>query len=223
MMHRLMLRLGIGMSMIAASTCGSTPTLPLASAAADNAADLVRTLLRDHDPDEREPDGLTPLMWAARAGALEAMQALLNGGADPNACDADNGWTPLLHAIRKGEIGAVRLLLERGVNPNLAARLLTPLAMAAVDRDPAIVELLLAHGADVHAVGLDGTTALSVAVSGGALGDLGPPLLGGCRPDTVRALLAHDPTLRLPDTVAGRDAIWWARFHGCTDVLKMVG
>jgi hypothetical protein len=62
-----------------------------------------------------------------------------------------------------------------------------------------------------------------VAVSGGALTDLDQPLLGGCHPATVRALLAHDPSLRLPDMLASREALWWARFHGCADVLKMIG
>lgn len=45
----------------------------------------------------------------------------------------------------------------------------------------------------------------------------------GCHPATVRALPRHDPTLRLPDTIAGREALWWARFHGCAEVLTMVG
>jgi ankyrin repeat protein len=217
-----MLLVGLGTSLIAAA-CGAEPTLPLAIVAARNAADLVRTLLLErHDPDERDAHGLTPLMWAARAGAVDAMTALLDGGADPAARDAINGWTPLLHAIHKGQVEAVRLLLDRGVNPNAHAGLSTPLTLAAADRDPAIVQLLLAHGADPNVRGIEGSTALSVAVSGGALTDIDRPLLGGCHTATVRALLAHDPTLRLPDTIAGREALWWARFHGCDDVLKMV-
>jgi len=222
-MHRFMLHLGVGISMIAASACGAEPALPLAIAAARNATDLVRTLLlQNHDPNERESNGLTPLMWAARSGSIEAMTMLLDRGADPGVRDAINGWTALFHAIHKRQAGAVRLLLERGVDPNTATRRLRPLAMAAADLDPAILELLLAHGADPHARGIGGSTALSVAVSGGALVDLDRPLLGGCHPATVRALLKHDPTLRLPDTIAGREALWWARFHGCADVLKMI-
>jgi hypothetical protein len=54
------------------------------------------------------------------------------------------------------------------------------------------------------------------------LSDIDRPLLGGCRPATVRALLAHDPTLTMPDTIAAREALWWARFHGCADVLALV-
>jgi hypothetical protein len=40
--------------------------------------------------------------------------------------------------------------------------------------------------------------------------------------DTVRALLAHDPTLTLPDTIAGHNACRWAQFHGCADVLTLL-
>jgi len=222
-MHRLLLHLGVGLSLIATSACGTEPTLPLAIAAARNAADLVRALLLEHhNPNQRDAHGLTPLMWAARAGAVDAMTTLLDGGADAGARDLLNGWTPLFHAIHQRQPGAVRLLLDRGVDPNGAARRLRPLAMAAADRDPTIVELLLARGADPNARGIGGSTALSIAVSGGALTDLDRPLFGGCHPATVRALLAHEPTLRLPETIAGREALWWARFHGCAEVLALV-
>ena len=48
------------------------------------------------------------------------------------------------------------------------------------------------------------------------------PLLGGCHPETVRALKEHDPTLQMPDSIAGWQALWWAEFHGCTEVLGML-
>jgi hypothetical protein len=87
-----------------------------------------------------------------------------------------------------------------------------------------MVKVLLEYGADPRVEGPNGATALTQAVSGGALSDItDPPLLGGCHPETVRAFLAHDPDLKIPATFAGRHAIWWARFHGCEDVLRMVG
>jgi Ankyrin repeats (3 copies) len=89
-MHRFMLLLGIGTSLIAAAACGAEPTLPLAIVAARNAADLVhRLLLERHDPNERDSHGLTPLMWAARAGAVDGMKALLDGGAGPHGARRD--------------------------------------------------------------------------------------------------------------------------------------
>jgi ankyrin repeat protein len=119
----------------------------------------------------------------------------------------------------------VSLLLAHGANPNLATPSgITPLMMAADDARPAMVKALLEHGADPRVEGPGGATAFTHAVSGGALSDVTDrPLLGSCRPDTVRAFLAHDPTLKIPATFAGRHATWWARFHGCEDVLRMVG
>src|SRR5438128_488490 len=170
---RAMLCLGMGLSMLASSACANAPALPLALVAARNAVGTVQQLLaQGHAVDERGGDGLTALMWAARAGAVDAMRALLDAGADPNAVDARNGWTPLLHAIHTRQVDAVRLLLECGANPNQRANMAMPLLMAASDPDPAIVQLLLDHVADPKLRGTGGSTALSEAVSGGALSDI---------------------------------------------------
>jgi hypothetical protein len=48
-------------------------------------------------------------------------------------------------------------------------------------------------------------------------------MFGGCRVETVRALIAHDPQLRLKRNAAWNDAIWWARLQRCEDVLRLVG
>ena len=223
-MRRVLVSLGIGASLIASHACSPGPALPLALAAVRNAADRVRALLdRGAAADERDTGGITPLMWAARSDAVDAMAVLLDAGADPNARDARHRWTPLLHAIHRRQVAAVRLLLDRGADPNLPAGRMTPLMMAADDPDPSNVRALLAHGADPHVLGPGGTTALAQAVSGGAFTDLTDrPLFGGCRLETVRALLAHDATLRLPDTFAGRQALWWARFNGCEEVVRLV-
>jgi len=85
------------------------------------------------------------------------------------------------------------------------------------------VKLLLTYGANPRIGGEYGETPLTQAVSGGALSDIDWPRLGGCRLATVRALLERDPGLSIPDTYAGRSAIWWARFPGCAEVLAMVG
>src|SRR5256885_2364875 len=83
--------------------------------------------------------------------------------------------------------------------------------LAADDLNRETVGRLLAQDATRRVEGPAGITPLTQAVSGGALTDLTDrPLLGGCRPATVRALLDHDPTLRIPETFAGRQALWWA-------------
>jgi uncharacterized protein len=222
-MRRFMLLVGMGYALLASAACGDGPTLPLAVVAVRNAAGTLKDLLaQGHRPDERDRAGLTALMWAARAGAVDAMVALLEAGADPNARDDRYQWTPLVHAIHTHHAEAVRVLLEYGADPNARTESFTPLMMAAIERDATFVKLLLEHGADPRARGTGGTTALSQAVSGGALTDIDRPLLGGCHPDTVRALKQHDPDIDLPDTMAGWNALWWAKFHGCEEVLNLV-
>jgi ankyrin repeat protein len=215
-MRRFMFFVGMGTALIAAGCSRAVPTRPLAQAAARNDLDAVRTLMAArHALDERDDNGLTPLMWAAREGAVAVLTALLDAGANVDARDARHEWTALQHAVHTQQADAVRVLLDRGADPNAKAHphALTPLLMAAGDRDPAIVKLLLARGADPRHQGEWGDTPLARAVSGGPLMDIDRPLLGGCRAETVRALLAQDSTLDLPDNVAGRLALMWARVH----------
>jgi ankyrin repeat protein len=225
MMRHFMLLVGMGTALIASAACGATPRRPVAAAAVADAADTVRRLLADgHPPDDAEEDGITPVMWAARYGAINAMAVLLDAGADANARDKNNGWTPLLHAVHKQQPQAVRLLLERGADANTAGSGgVTPLLMAADDPDPSTVKALLEYGANPRAEAPGGATPLTRAVSGGAMTDIDRPLLGGCRRATVGALMAHDPTLRVARNAAGLQAIWWARFHGCEEVLQLIG
>ncbi len=170
----------------------------------------------------------SPLIHAARTGALGTMNRLLDAGADlnrPGPTGDDWDATPLQHAILARQSGAVRLLLERGADPNGVGgqKTPTPLLLAAGDPDPTFVNLLLAYGADPTIEGDGGVTPLSRAVSAGTIHGPDRPMFGGCRTETVRALLAYDPALRLPRNAAGNNAIWWARFQRCRDVLKLIG
>ncbi|MCY4647264.1 MAG: ankyrin repeat domain-containing protein [Gammaproteobacteria bacterium] len=64
--------------------------------------------------------GLTPLLHAARAGHLEAMDALLDGGADIDQTSGD-GTSPLLIAMLNGRFDLGLHLLDRGADPNVAS------------------------------------------------------------------------------------------------------
>ena len=170
----------------------------------------------------------SPLIQAARTGSLERIKLLLDSGANVNLPGpTGDGWdaTPLQHAILARQSGAVRLLLDRGADPNRVAapKAPTPLLLAAGDTDPTFVNLLLAHGADPAIEGESGVTPLSRAVSAGTINGPDRPMFGGCRVETVRALLKHDPALRLKRNSVGNKAIWWARFQRCGDVLRLIG
>lgn len=170
----------------------------------------------------------SPLIQAARAGSLDSIRRLLDAGVDlnlPGPTGDDWDATPLQHAILARQPDAVRLLLDRGADPNRAgsANAPAPLILAAGDPDPTFVTLLLAHGANPGVEGEDGATPLSRAVSAGSINGPDRPMFGGCRVETVRALLAHDPALRLKHNPAGDNAIWWARFQRCRDVLRLIG
>ena len=63
--------------------------------------------------------GMTALLHAARRGHLEAVKALLDGGADFDQVSG-NGATPLVLATLNGQFDVAMLLIERGADPNLA-------------------------------------------------------------------------------------------------------
>jgi ankyrin repeat protein len=227
-MHRFMLLLGLVAAQLAAGGCAGRPETPLTQAAVRNDVAALRQLLDDGHRADEGGDSWTALIWASRSGSIEAINLLLDSGADVNlpGSTGDN-WdaTPLQHAILKRQPAAVRLLLDRGADLNRGAGRgsLAPLLLAAGDTDPAILKLLLAHGADPTVEDENGATALTRAVSAGTLHGPDRPMFGGCRVETVRALIAHDPKLRLKRNSAGNDAIWWARFQRCEDVLRLIG
>jgi Ankyrin repeats (3 copies)/Ankyrin repeat len=226
MKRRILLRIGLAVGLLGAAACTQRPETPMTQAAARNDAAALRRLLADgHKADEA--DSWTALIWAARSGSVDAIAVLLDAGADVNRPGpTGDGWdaTPLEHAILARQPGAVRLLLERGADPKRgAARSLTPLFLAAGDTDPAFVKLLLAHGADPGVEDENGATPLARAVAAGTFHGPDRPMFGGCRVETVRALVAHDPAPGVKRNAAWKDAIWWARFQRCGEVLKLIG
>ncbi|RMD78508.1 MAG: hypothetical protein D6809_05650, partial [Gammaproteobacteria bacterium] len=147
---------------------------------------IVRLLLEaGADPDQANPAGRTPLMEAAARGELELVQLLLQAGAHPDRKDRW-GETALFDAVRGGHLAVARRLLEAGADPNVANTRpgrepdsgYTPLMYAVAKAGvgtfedwAAMVELLLAHGADPNHRAPNGATALSVALRYGG-GDM---------------------------------------------------
>lgn len=65
--------------------------------------------------------GLAALHFAARQGAHDTVQALVEGGANVNQPSAGDATSPLLIAVINGHFDIARYLLEHGADPNLAS------------------------------------------------------------------------------------------------------
>ena len=91
---------------------------------------------------------------AAATGDLTKIEHLLRAGYAVSGFD-EFGETPLHHAVRAEQFKAVKSLLEHGAAVNALNDFTrtTPIGLAAAGDDPAIVALLLAHGADPYLVG----------------------------------------------------------------------
>ena len=113
--------------------------------------------------------GLTPLLFAARQGCVDCARVLVKAGADMNATDP-NQMTPMVMALINGHYDFAAFLIDQGADLNLADETgRTPLYAAVDDHTmpesnlPAprefdnkltsldIIEMLLAHGANVNA------------------------------------------------------------------------
>lgn len=123
------------------------------------------------------PGGWTPLMYAALYGDADAVRALLDKGAIPNARNHQGG-TALMYAVE--DEGKTRLLLEHGADPNLRSgegRTALQIAAGRVGALP-VVKVLLDKGANPDARLSDGRGALF-------------PAIGSRDPELLQLLLSH--------------------------------
>jgi ankyrin repeat protein len=125
--------------------------------------------LEDADP---YSGALTPLAFAVRRNAMEAVRVLLSAGADINGLTGSS-WSPLLIAIQNRYYRLAMFLLESGANPNIANnRGWTPLYIAVDNRNIEqgeypwrkpdmdhleVIKALLDRGAEVNARGKHNT------------------------------------------------------------------
>lgn len=156
---------------------GAPPTygcgIDIVSAARIGRLDRVKMHI-DRDPlaiYRRGFNGETVLHWPAQKGNVEVVEALIALGAVVDADEiALHGGKPL-HWAAKHAPATVRVLFDHGADPNSRnlmkgdAEGFTPLHTCAADDAQCVecAELLLAAGADVHAVSAKGETALEVA------------------------------------------------------------
>lgn len=152
----------------------SNPALaPLAEAVRRGDAGEIRRQLERVDPDTPGSDGSTLLHEAIRRKRLASVEALLEGGADPNRGNA-GGDTAVHAAAFSGDPALLRAVLAHGGdanarNPHTGA---TPLVQALLSPDAGQYEVLLDAGADPNLADLNHDTPLHVAArtnAGGAI------------------------------------------------------
>lgn len=133
--------------------------------------------------DAAEPAQEPPLLRAAAAGNVEAVQKLLAEGADPNATGL-GGETALMRASFFDRRAVVRALLAAGARVDQAdADGRTALHAAALAGKAGMIELLAAAGARLDARAAYGRTPLHTAAVAGSAEAVQALLAAGARVD----------------------------------------
>ena len=99
---------------------------PLSAAVSRGHLDVVRLLLaKGAAPDATSPPNRTPLFYATKDSPVkdrvDIVNALLEAGADVNACSADDDYmTPLMNAIvQVRDVKVIHSLVDHGAKPNV--------------------------------------------------------------------------------------------------------
>ena len=145
------------------------------------------------------------------AGNRDAVQALLQGGADVNTALGD-GMTALHYAALKNDAELARMLLVAGANVKSTTRLggYTPLLLAARTGNAAVMDPLIAAGADPNSATVNGTTALMLASRRGQ---------GRCGQAAARQGRERQ---REGEARATRRALMFAAANGRADVMRLL-
>ncbi|KAL5226854.1 hypothetical protein ABZP36_015119 [Zizania latifolia] len=192
--------------------------------------------------DALSTSGETPLLLAATFGHTAMAAYLLERGADPSTPDPDGGDTPLHWAAYNGDLELAKLLLSRGADVGAANARGTALHVATARGHPAVVSVLLDHGADPNKIANCVFTPLVSSLLGGSLECMklliqaganvngagfngATPLLLACsRPGTIgfiKCLLESGANPNIPDEL-DRLPVELAAIHAEQEVVEVL-
>ena len=100
-------------------------------------------------------EGFSPLILASMGNRLEAIELLIDAGAELNTRDGILGYTSLIWAIERGNEKAAKLLIEFGADVNVRAESnmsYSPIIHAIINQKPGILSRLLSAGARANEV-----------------------------------------------------------------------
>jgi ankyrin repeat protein len=156
-------------AMTEAIRTGDAPLDVFEAAAFDDVPRLTQ-LLRD-DPSLARSwsgDGFTPLHLSAFFGGTDGARLLVDAGAELNVVSRNDFSVYPIHSAAAGRVPVALLLVQRGADVNVRQRHgWTPLHSAAHNGSEALVDALLAAGADAAATNDDGVTAADLARKAG--------------------------------------------------------
>lgn len=154
--------LGLGCSV-------AEPPRSLLEAVAKGEFAVAEKLVADGaDINERNDDGITPLILAAYAGQVGTIAWLLERGADPNLQNDDNETCLISGMAAENADEVIPILLKAGADPNLRDTLnRTPLIWAAAEGHIGAANALIAAGTDLSVKDEGNASALTAAVISG--------------------------------------------------------
>jgi len=118
-----------------------------------------------------------------------------------NSVEAD-GTTALHRAAQRNDLEAANQLIRAGANVKAANRYgVTPLSLACINGNAAMIELLLKAGADANTTLPEGETALMTAANTGNVAAL-------------KVLIAHGANVNATEESRGQTALMWAVNEG---------
>jgi ankyrin repeat protein len=148
------------------------------------------------------------LIDAVKKSDARTARSLITTKIDVNATDVD-GSTALHWAVQRDSVELVDLLLASGANPKAATRYsITPLHLACMSGNAAILERLLKAGVDTNAV-VEGEPALMTAAMTG-------------KPDAIKVLLDHGADVAAKDPARGQTALMWAASEGNREAVELL-